>query len=331
MNTNDNVKKAGINREHKDRLFRLLFSEEYKENLLELYNAVNGSEYLDESELEVVTLKDVIYMRMKNDSAFIIGNMLNLYEHQSTFNPNMPLRGLLYFADVYRGMIAGKEWNIYGSRLIKLPLPSYIVFYNGDAEKDSVMKLRLSEAFEEVKHTGEFAGSKDEYEWTATMININFGKNEGFIHKSNILHQYCYFVDAVKSNMKNLPAFEAIDAAVRKCIQEGVLAEFLIKHRSEVMDSMLTEYDEEKVLKQIGRDSFDDGYNKGRDAGVSQGRNQGIAQSIIRILDTKGNLGADTRQIILSVEEEAVLNRILDIAITAVNTDEFILKLEEIK
>lgn len=296
---------------------------------------MNGSEYLDVSELEVVTLKDVIYMRMKNDSAFIIGNMLNLYEHQSTFNPNMPLRGMLYFADVYRGMIAGKEWNLYGSRLIKLPAPSYIVFYNGDAEKDSVMKLRLSEAFEEVKHIGEFAGGKDEYEWTATLININYGKNEGFIHKSNILHQYCYFVDVVKSNMKILPAFEAIDTAVRKCIKEGVLAEFLIKHRSEVMDSMLTEYDEEKVLKQIGRDSFDDGYkagksdgyHKGRDAGVSQG----IAQSIIRILDTKGNLDTDTKQIILSVEKEAILNRILDIAITAENTAEFVLKLEEIK
>lgn len=324
MNTNEDVK---INRKHKDRLFRLLFSETNKDNLLELYNAVNHSEYLDVGELEVVTLQDVIYMRMKNDSAFIIGNMLNLYEHQSTFNPNMPLRGLLYFADVYRGLIEGNEWNIYGSKLVKLPVPSYIVFYNGDAEKDSVMKLRLSEAFEEVKHSNGLSGGKDEYEWTATMININYGRNEGLINRSSTLYQYCRFVSEVKHNIKIMPAFEAIDKAVKQCIEEGILAEFLIKHRSEVVDSMLTEYDEEKVLKQIGKDSYDDGYKAGKDDGYDTGKNdginQGIAHSILKVLNTKGFLDTDINDLILSVEDETVLDKILDIALVSKDIDEF--------
>ena len=85
-----------VARNHKDRLFRMIFRE--KKELLSLYNAVNGTSYTNAEELEIVTLENAIYMNMKNDLAFIMDSYLNLYEHQSTYSPNMPLRDLFYIA-----------------------------------------------------------------------------------------------------------------------------------------------------------------------------------------------------------------------------------------
>lgn len=117
-----------INRKYKDRLFRFLFRD--KRDLLELYNALNGTDYKDPDELEIVTMEDVIFLKMKNDLSFIIAGRLNLYEHQSTVNPNMPLRGLLYLAQQYEGLVSAGEKSMYGKRRIELPTPEYVVFYN---------------------------------------------------------------------------------------------------------------------------------------------------------------------------------------------------------
>ena len=134
-----------INRNYKDRLFRLIFCE--KKDLLELYNAINGSSYENPDELEIVTLNDVIYIGMKNDLAFILDEILNLWEHQSSWNPNMPLRGLFYFADEYRKYIEMNHLNIYGSSLITIPTPQYVIFYNGTHETPDRLEIPLSQAF----------------------------------------------------------------------------------------------------------------------------------------------------------------------------------------
>ena len=138
--------KAKANRAHKDRLFRLIFRE--KKDLLSLYNAVNRSHYQNPDELEVRTLKDVLYLSMKNDLAFLIKNELNLYEAQSTFNPNMPLRGLSYFSRLYQGYVEFWKLDVYSSERIILPAPRYIVFYNGRKDLEDQVELRLSDSFE---------------------------------------------------------------------------------------------------------------------------------------------------------------------------------------
>ena len=120
--------RSRINREYKDRLFKLIFKE--KKDLLEHYNAVNNTRYSNPEEVEINSIEDAIYMGMKNDISFLVKNVLNLYEHQSTFSPNLPLRGLLYFADLYRKII-GSGKDLYSSKRISLPYPSFIVFYNG--------------------------------------------------------------------------------------------------------------------------------------------------------------------------------------------------------
>ena len=118
-----------LNTKYKDRLFRLIFRE--KKELLELYNALNESNYTNPEDLKITTIEDVVYMGMQNDLSFIIGDEMNLYEHQSTFCPNLPLRGLFYFSSLYKAYVEPIKHRLYSTSELKIPFPQYIVFYNG--------------------------------------------------------------------------------------------------------------------------------------------------------------------------------------------------------
>ncbi len=241
MNANRNYR---ANREYKSTVFSKLFGEN-KENALSLYNAVNGSNYTNADELTFTTLDDVVYMKMKNDVSFLFDKTLSLYEHQSTYNPNMPLRGFLYFADLYRQLIKDNE-RIYSKNIVKNPAPKYIVFYNGDRKDmpEQVKELYLSDAFDMEVELGKF-------EWTATMVNINNGMNLELLTKCKALGGYVTFVDKVRNYNKSMPLTDAVDQAVDECVEDGVLEEFLNKHRKEVRNMVLTEFDEEKFLKMV--------------------------------------------------------------------------------
>ena len=234
------------NRCYKDSLFRLLFGrEENKQNLLDLYNALNDSDYTNKDDLIINTIDDVIYMKMKNDVSFILDSQMVLLEHQSTYNPNMPLRGLLYFARLYEGIVNISK-NIYYPRLIKIPTPQYIVLYNGTDRKIGNKKvLKLSDAFEKPNHT-------KGYEWTATMIDINYGENKDLLLKCKKLGEYSYFVESVRRHYSKSKIFPlAIDEAVKECIDKGILEDFLRKHIAEVRTVLLTEFNEERDYRII--------------------------------------------------------------------------------
>ncbi len=265
-----------INREHKDRLFRLIFgSEGNKRNLLELYNALNDTSYSELDDLEITTIEDVIYMGMKNDVSLLIHSRMALYEHQSTYNPNMPIRGMMYAAKLYNKHIEKYDLNIYGETLMKLPIPQYIVFYNGSQEHADEEILRLSDAFDtEDKITG--------YEWTARMLNINYGKNHELMKKCKSLRDYATLVDKIKNYINQKKSvIEAIEQAVDECIKENIMAEFLKVHRAEVMDVCITEYNEEKVMEAIR----EEGHMKGREEGRKEGREEGIRNTLQAVLD----------------------------------------------
>ena len=139
------------NREYKDRLFKAIFgrdSEQSKRWRLDLYNALNGTSYTDPDALSLTTIENVIYITMKNDISFLIGSQMNLFEQQSSFNPNMPLRGLMYFAQLYQMYLSRQEKDLFGTTLVKIPTPSFIVFYNGDRKLPDVSYQKLSDAFE---------------------------------------------------------------------------------------------------------------------------------------------------------------------------------------
>ena len=162
-------KRFFVKRKYKDILFRYVFRD--KSDILQLYNAINQTNYTNAEELVVTTMEDVIYIGMKNDLSFLIANELNLYEHQSTMNQNMPLRGLLYFAKMYEGYVESQKKNRFQKERIPLPYPRYIVFYNGEENLPQKMEMRLSESFEE-------RDEEPAVECIARFININYGQND---------------------------------------------------------------------------------------------------------------------------------------------------------
>ena len=295
----------GVNREHKDRLFCFLFAD--RKNALQLYNALNGSHYTDENDLEVKTLQDAIWMKMKNDVAFLIDGVLALYEHQSTVNPNLPIRGLLYFADMYRGIL--RDRHIYSSTLIKLPTPSYVVFYNGDKNVGEETWLKLSDAF---IHGNE----ESKMELRARMININHGHNKGLMAGCPVLDQYAILIGKIKTYLQTMEIEDAVNQAVDECIAEGVLKEFLIARRAEVMNSILTEYNEEQVLADLGEEA--------KAEGIVIGKAEGKAEDILELLADYGTIPEDLKDRIMAQKDLDVLKRWLKLAARADSIEQFI-------
>lgn len=264
-----------VNYQYKDRVFRDLFgAEERKENLLSLYNALNGTDYQNPDDLEITTIEDAIYMGMKNDVSCIIDNCLSLFEHQSTYNPNMPLRGLLYFGKLYDKFTQVNKKNIYSSRLIQISAPQYYIFYNGKQELPDRMVLRLSDAFEVPPRDGEF-------EWTATMLNINAGKNKKLMAHCQVLQEYALFVDIVRQEAKETKDIAAaVTKAVDICISRGILKDYLLERKSEVIDMVITEYDEKKTMAAIAREEFEEG----RAEGIKEGEERGEQKTLISLV-----------------------------------------------
>ena len=247
-----------LNRKYKDRLFRYLFRD--KEDLLALYNALNDSNYTNADELEIVTMEDVIFLKMKNDLSFIISWRLNLYEHQSTYNVNMPLRGFFYFAQEYEGILASRGDDLYGGSRIELPTPEYVVFYNGSRKMADRETLYLSDSF----HDGRGSGC---LECRCEVLNINRGHNPGIMEKCKRLWEYSEFTGEIDDNVsKGLSLEEAIQKAIDSCIERGILRDILLKEKSEVQHMILTEYNEKKHMKTL--------YAQGREAGQEEGRQE---------------------------------------------------------
>lgn len=244
--TNENTPVA--NRKFKDTIFRMLFSE--KEALLSLYNAVNNSNYTDADALEIVTLENAIYMGMKNDLAFILDMNLYLYEHQSTINPNIPLRDLFYIAAEYQRLVDKK--SLYSSALQKIPNPHFIVFYNGSMPIEDCCTSRLSDAFYHIT-------DKPSLELVVTTFNVNAGHNTELMSQCQILREYSIYVAKVRALTEQMPLDAAVQRAVEECIHENILADFLRKNQAEVIAMSIFEYDKEEEEKKLRKAEFEAG------------------------------------------------------------------------
>ncbi len=260
---------VAVNKRYKDSLFRMLFRE--RENLLSLYNAVNGTAYSDVNDLAVVTLENAVYMSMKNDQAFLLDCGLNLYEHQSSLNPNMPLRNLFYVSIEYQKLI--EKRSLYSGRLIKIPNPNFVVFYNGTEKAEELVKLRLSDAYEK-------RSEDPNLELIVTQLNINPGYNEQIKNTCQTLREYMQYVERVRLYAADLPLEEAVNRAVAECIREGILAEFLSRNRAEAVMISILEYDEErerKLLQEEERLYREELRQEERRAGRAEGRSEARA------------------------------------------------------
>ena len=263
------------NRKIKDSIFCSLFRE--KENALSLYNAVNGTHYTDTEQLEMMTVENSVYLGYNEDNSFIIDSILAMYEHQSTYNPNMPVRFLLYISDVYKRYI--EEHNVqkqlYTSHIVHLPAPQAIVFYNGLQDDREQYELRLSDSFDK----------KGSIELTVKVYNINLDKNKELLTGCRVLGEYSEFVDLLRKNKKKyenemsdktMAYNTAVDETVEYCIKHGILKDYLSRNRKEVGSMALSDV----TIEDYGDIRFEEGVEKG----VKKGEVKSMLKSFHRVV-----------------------------------------------
>lgn len=242
-------KRLWFNRKYKDVLFRHLFRD--KRDLLDLYNALNGSTYR---------------------------------------NPNMPLRGLLYFAQQFEGLLAARGDDIYGKGRIELPTPIYIVFYNGSGMNTDNLMLYLSDSFSAGRGNGCL-------ECTCEVININRGYNQDLMGKCHRLWEYSELSSEVEENIrKGMRREEAVHTAIDSCIERGILTDILLTEKGVVLHMLLTEYDEKKHLRNT--------FREGREAGEKIGREMGRREKLKEMVEKKLARGKTVLEIAEELEEE---------------------------
>lgn len=261
------------NKEYKSDVFSMLLQD--KKRAMEIYNAINGTDYDDPELVEMTTLDDKSFsLTVRNDASFILDANLSLYEHQSTYCPNMPLRDLLYFASIIQKQIKAQKRDIYGGRILKIPVPHFVVFYNGKEDAPDQYDLRLSDAFE--KETED-----PEIELVCHVYNINNRKNVPLLSKCQTLREYMYFVDMVRKNNEISGNLEdAIEKAINQCMEENVLRDFLAQHREEVMHVMTLDYTFERRLEMQRAEAIEDGERIGKEIGKEEKLSEQIRKKI---------------------------------------------------
>ena len=275
-----------MEKEYKDRLFCYIFgSEAHKEWTLSLYNAVGGTSYDAPEDITIATIEQVLYMGVHNDVAFLICDEVHLYEQQSTFNPNMPLRLMQYVSNIYERLITLRKKNKYGSTLISLPTPKLVVFYNGKDDQPEETTMYLSDAFNDNTKA-------DADIWVRVrMININRGRSEEIKAACRPLSEYTWIVEAIRRNRQQMSLDEAVDMALNNMPSDFIIKPWLEANRKGVRNMLLTEYSEEETMQ-----LFKEEYRKeGRDEGRKEGRKE--LSSLIKELIARGR-SADIERVV---------------------------------
>lgn len=205
-------------------------------------------------------------MGMKNDLAFMVDTQICLYEHQSTKNPNMPLRDMFYISLEYQAYVNNK--SLYSSTLQKLPTPKFVIFYNGTEDLEECTELRLSDAYENLE-------GEPNLELRVIVLNVNEGCNRKLMEHCQVLKEYAQYVAKVRRYTAEMELDAAVKRAVEECIAEGILEDFLRENRAEVEMVSILEYDkdfEEKKLREAE-------YEAGREEGARFGLAEGIVET----------------------------------------------------
>ena len=268
-----------INENYKDRLFSFIFGrEENKAWTLSLYNAMNGTAYKDEKSIEIMTMSDTVYMGMKNDVSFLVSDMLSLYEQQSTYNPNMPVRQLMYLGRQYDRYIEETTQNLYGSKQMHLPVPKLVTLYNGEKDVEDKV-LRLSDSF--VTNA-----EQSDVQVNVRLININMNKNRELLESCKPLEEYSWFVEKVRENKKGLTLEAAVDKVIDEMPEGFQIKRFIMSNRAEVKNMCLTEYNEAETMQRFKEEGREEGREEERELVnrlnnwlVEQGRNDEMIRS----------------------------------------------------
>ena len=285
------------NRKYKDRLFSFIFgNEENKAWTLSLYNAVNGSDYTDPDLIRINTIREVIYLGMHNDVSFLIGDEMDLYEQQSTYNPNIPVRMLQYSGSLYEKYMTGNGWNKFGRQLIPLPVPKLVVFYNGNEDRPDETILKLSDSFPE--------GSEGDIEVTVRMLNINHGRNRRLLEACEPLREYAWLISRIREQRsQDIDLETAVDRTISEMPESCQLKPFLKAHKAEVKGMLLTEYNETEAMELFRKDGIREGRAEGRTEGRIEGRAEG-QNSLLRLLVLMDKAGEPVDVVKLSTDKE---------------------------
>ena len=246
-----------VNRTYKSTVFIMLFED--RNNLLELYNGMSGKHYTNPELLEINTLENAIYMSIKNDISFLIDGRLSLYEHQSSYSPNLPLRFLFYISHLYSRMT--KDDNLYGTKKVHIPEPEFVIFYNGREEMPERQVLKLSDMYT----------TKDKQvrlELEAVMLNISGENNHKLKAACHTLREYAIYTDKIRKYTEIMGLSDAVERAIQECIEQGVLKDFLERHRTEAKAMSIFEYDQEKHMRQEREAAWEDGHLAGIEDGL---------------------------------------------------------------
>lgn len=263
------MKEVEINRNYKDSVFVDLFSNDQtaKANFLSLYNALHGTHLDSSTKLKPLRLEQVIYMTFYNDVSYLIDNrMIVLTEHQSTINPNMPIRCLEYVVRLYEMLLNAHER--YARRLVKIPTPEFYVFYNGQDEYPSETLLYLSDAFM----------TKPEHiplDLEVKVLNINQNKGNKILQSCKPLAEYSLFIEIVRRNIAQ-DRENGFKKAIKECMQNGILKEYLQRKSSEVINMLLAEYDYATDIAVQRAEERETAFAEGIERGIEQGLEQGL-------------------------------------------------------
>ncbi len=265
------------NREYKDSVFVDLFysDETATENLLSLYNALHDANIQDTSMIRKIKVDDVLYKNFRNDISFEVnGKVIVFGEHQSTVNPNMPLRCLMYAGRAYEQLT---DDNVkYKTTLVKIPTPEFYVFYNGVRNRPLEQELLLSDAFFD-------SDGKETMELKVKVLNINSNKTHKILDKCPVLKEYSIFVGKVREYQKKGNK-TAIKDAINDCIENGILVEYLKRKGSEVRNMLTMEYSYEKDMQVKQEEARQAGIEEGMTKGRVKGKNEEKENTAIRMI-----------------------------------------------
>ena len=290
------------NREYKSDVISMML--QIPEYALDVYNAMNDSAYTDPDMIQIMRLENGISLSVRNDASFFISNYLNLYEHQSTYSPNAPLRFLIYLTNLLKTTI--RKRDLYSRKRVQIATPHFAVFYNGTEKRPEKEVLKLSDAF--INRT-----DTPEIELTVTVYNINPDNNTQLLEKSEVLRSYMIFVNHVRENLEhqkkiaqNAPEYDeaayeeelevAINEAIDYCVKHHIMEEFFRENRSEVTKSMVLDYTWERREELIRAEEYEDGKREGLEIGRAEGEKRGRAEGEKRGRAEGEKLGAEAMQ-----------------------------------
>jgi len=264
-----------VNSQYKDSVFSLLFSD--PDVLRELYCALENVTLPPDTPVTINTLQNVLFMDSINDISFEIGGRLVvLLEHQSSINPNMGLRFLMYIAKIYETM--NERRVLYSTKLARIPQPEFFVLYNGLAPFPDEQILKLSDAFMDARELG-IPKQDPSLELTVRVLNINDGRNAELLSSCKALGEYSEFVAQERSFERQLgDRQKAMQAAVRYCLDRGILRSFMEKHSREVLRMRITEWNTEEAKVVWYEEGVEDGIEKGLERGRAEGKADGLAE-----------------------------------------------------